>query len=121
MRIVIKIYRCPPGVRIIITKLRVRTRKCSKFLLVTGVALTIFKLYQSGIRTFMLGMAAITRSSLVNGGFFTGKCVAVEALARHPRSRSWIKYRANHCEWPVTMIGVTIIATIISDNARVLR
>jgi hypothetical protein len=88
---------------------------------VTGVALTIFKLYQSGIRTFMLGMAAITCSSLVNGGFFTGKCVAVEALARHPRSRSWIKYRANHCEWPVTMIGVTIIATILSDNARVLR
>ena len=121
MRIVIEIYRCPPVVRIIITKLRVRTRECREFLLVTGVALAIFKLYQSCIRTFMLGMAAITRSSFVNGGFFPGKCMAVEALARHSRSRSWIEYCANHCDWTVTVIRVTIITTIIGDNARVLR
>ena len=83
----------------------------------TRMTLAIFKLYQSGIRALMLGMATATRASLVNGGLLARKGMAVEALARHSRCRSWIEYCANHVEWPVAVIGVTIVTTFIGDNA----
>jgi len=88
---------------------------------VTGVTLTIFKLYQSRIRTFMFGMATVTRSSLVDGRFFAGECMAVKALARHSRRRSWIEYCAKHRDWPIPVTGMTITATVIGDDTRVVR
>ncbi|MEC7488025.1 MAG: hypothetical protein VYA17_00405 [Pseudomonadota bacterium] len=80
MGIMIKIYGGPPPVRVIVTELRMRARKCREFFLVTRMTLPILKFNQGLVCAFVLCVTTTTISSLVNGCRLSWKGMAVKAL-----------------------------------------